>query len=124
MFKDIKMSEETMAEFKGTSLSKQLQIELAVKVLTTGNWPNETKEQLSSITLPREISLCIQNFNKFYNNKHTGRLLHWKPSLGNAEIKATLGEQNSKHELQTSTFQMCILMHFNTSPNFSYQQLL
>lgn len=41
----------------------------------------------------------MQTFNKFYNNKHTGRLLHWKPSLGYADIKATLGDANSKHEL-------------------------
>lgn len=41
MFKDIKMSEDTMSEFRATSLSKQLSIELNVKVLTTGNWPNE-----------------------------------------------------------------------------------
>jgi Cullin family len=41
MFKDIKMSEDTMTEFRGTSLAKQLTFELSVKVLTTGNWPNE-----------------------------------------------------------------------------------
>jgi len=41
MFKDIKMSDDTMTEFKGTSLSKQLNFDLSVKVLTTGNWPNE-----------------------------------------------------------------------------------
>jgi len=64
--------------------------------------------------------MCIANFNKFYNNKHTGRLLHWKPSLGYAEIKATLGESFTKHELQTSTYQMCILMLFNQNANVSY----
>lgn len=41
MFKDIKMSDDTMAEFRATSLAKQLNCELSVKVLTTGNWPNE-----------------------------------------------------------------------------------
>ena len=42
MFKDIKMSEGTMQEFKATGLSRALQVELNVKVLTTGHWPNET----------------------------------------------------------------------------------
>jgi hypothetical protein len=55
MFKDIKMSEETMLEFRGTQQSKQLQIDLNVKVLTTGNWPNEAKDNINQITLPREI---------------------------------------------------------------------
>ena len=41
MIKDIKMSEDTMQEFKNTSLSKLLTCELSVKVLSTGNWPNE-----------------------------------------------------------------------------------
>lgn len=44
MFKDIKMSDETMNEYKQTSLAKKLNIELSVKVLTTGNWPNDMKE--------------------------------------------------------------------------------
>lgn len=99
MFKDIKMSEETMLEFRGTSMAKSLPVDLQIKVLTTGNWPNESKEQINVVCLPREIQLCISSFNKFYNNKHTGRLLHWKPSLGYAEVKATLGDSNSKHEL-------------------------
>jgi cullin 3 len=122
MFKDIKMSEDTMAEFRTTSLSKQLTFELSVKVLTTGNWPNEQKDMTGIIaSLPREISFCMQNFNKFYNNKHTGRLLHWKPSLGYADIKASLGDALSKHELQTSTFQMSILLLFNANVQLSYQ---
>lgn len=126
MFRDIKMSEDTMNEFRATSLSKQLNFDLSVKVLTTGNWPNDPKDYKDILTvLPREIQFCMQNFNKFYNNKHTGRLLHWKPNLGYADIKANLGENgSSKHELQTSTYQMLILMLFNQSPSLSYQQLL
>lgn len=42
MFKDIKMSDETMYEFRNNPLSKKLTVEMNVKVLTTGNWPNET----------------------------------------------------------------------------------
>ena len=44
MFKDIKMSEETMTEFKQSQLSKKLTIDMSIRVLTTGNWPNENKE--------------------------------------------------------------------------------
>ena len=59
MFKDIKMSEETMLEFRSTNFSKQLQIDLNVKVLTTGNWPNESKDNINTISLPKEITSCI-----------------------------------------------------------------
>jgi hypothetical protein len=44
MFRDVRVSEETMFEFKTSALAKQLPIELSVKVLTTGNWPNESKD--------------------------------------------------------------------------------
>jgi len=49
MFKDIKMSEETMLEFRGSHMAKSLQIDLSVKVLTTGNWPNEEKDTIHTI---------------------------------------------------------------------------
>jgi len=92
MFKDIKMSEETMTEFRATQAAKKLTVEMSVKVLTTGNWPNETKDQSYMVTLPKEIQFCISSFNKFYTNKHTGRLLSWKNNLGYADLRATLGE--------------------------------
>lgn len=46
MFKDIKLSEETMIEFKQTPLAKKLSVDMSIKVLTTGNWPNENKEAI------------------------------------------------------------------------------
>lgn len=49
MFKDIKMSEETMVEFRGSQPARNLQIDLSVKVLTTGNWPNEEKDTIHTI---------------------------------------------------------------------------
>lgn len=113
MFKDIKMSEDTMNDFRSTQLAKKLNVDMQVKVLTTGNWPNETKDTQYMVSLPKEIQFCISSFNKFYTNKHTGRLLTWKCNLGYAELKATLGDSNSKHELQVSTYQMCILLLFN-----------
>lgn len=122
MFKDIKMSDDTMTEFRQCSLAKQIAFDLSVKVLTSGNWPADQKDQAGTIqSLPRELQFAMQNFNKFYNNKHTGRLLHWKPSLGYADIKVTLGE--AKHELQTSTFQMVILLLFNTQSQLTFGQL-
>lgn len=55
MFKDIKMSEDTMVEFRSTALAKKLVIDMNVKVLTTGNWPNETKDSQYNVILPKEI---------------------------------------------------------------------
>ena len=71
---------------------------MTVKVLTTGNWPNEGKESMQVI-LPKEIQNCINSFNKFYVNKHTGRLLYWKINLGHADVRAFIGDKGKKFEL-------------------------
>lgn len=55
MFKDIILSEELTAEFKSSPFGRITEIELNVKVLTAGNWPNEQKDQLLSY-LPRELT--------------------------------------------------------------------
>mmetsp|Transcript_4995 Transcript_4995/g.3625 ORF Transcript_4995/g.3625 Transcript_4995/m.3625 type:complete len:121 (-) Transcript_4995:492-854(-) len=120
MFKDMKQSEETMAEFRTTQHSKRLTFDLKVKILTTGNWPNDAKDQSCQVVLPKEVQMCISNFNKFYTYKHTGRLLTWKPNLGVADIRAVLGENQTKHELTVSTYQMCILLLFNTTTSCQY----
>jgi len=43
MFKDIKMSEQRMQEFKKSPSHSMISIDFNVKVLTTGHWPNESK---------------------------------------------------------------------------------
>jgi len=122
MFKDIKMSEEIMGEFKGSQFNKNLPVDLSVKVLTTGNWPNDSRD--SQVTLPKEIQAAMTGFSRFYMSKHTGRKLKWKPSLGNAELRAFLGDNYEKKELIVSTYQMCILLLFNAGPKVSYSELL
>ena len=44
MFKDMKMSDELMHEFRQRPYSKTLQLELNMKVLTAGHWPNDQKD--------------------------------------------------------------------------------
>ena len=124
MFKDIKMSDETMNEFRTTQLSKKLTLDMNVKILTTGNWPNDSKDNTFMVILPKEIQFCMSSFNKFYTNKHTGRLLTWKTNQGCADVRAILGESSEKHELTVSTYQMCILMLFNTHTSIDYQSLM
>jgi len=44
MFKDIKMSEQRMQDFKKSPSYQMLSVDLNVKVLTTGHWPNESRD--------------------------------------------------------------------------------
>ena len=43
MFKDIKMSEQRMQEFKKSPSHQMISIDFNCKVLTTGHWPNESR---------------------------------------------------------------------------------
>jgi hypothetical protein len=44
MFKDMKMSDDLMAEFRQKPVYKNLTLELQMKVLTSGHWPNDQKD--------------------------------------------------------------------------------
>lgn len=41
MFKDMRVSQDCMNDFKTKPYYQGLGIELNVKILTTGNWPND-----------------------------------------------------------------------------------
>lgn len=44
MFKDMKLSDDLMVEFRQTEACKELPLDLNMKVLTQGHWPNEKQE--------------------------------------------------------------------------------
>lgn len=94
-------------------------IELAVQVLTTGSWPTQ---QGCQCNLPREVEECCEDFKRFYLSSHSGRKLSWQTNMGTADLRVAFG--NKKHELNVSTFQMCILLLFNDVDSLSYKELL
>jgi cullin 3 len=132
MFQDMKLSEDLMKQYKnsfaasGTASSTPGQrprvnvsgIELKVSVLTSGFWPGSPG---APCELPLEIQECCNRFETFYLAKHTGRRLTWQPNFGYADLKAMMPE--SRHELNVSTYQMCILLLFNAHQTLSYQDL-
>jgi len=94
-------------------------IELKVSVLTSGFWPGAPG---TVCELPPEITECCTRFETFYLGRHNGRRLTWQPQHGMADIKAVLG--SSRHELSVSSYQMCILMLFNSHPRLSWQEIV
>lgn len=112
MFKDISISNTLNDEFKGHSLSNevsaiskviyflslfiifslQINIDLSVRVLTTGYWP--TQNNPSKCNIPLVARQAFENFRKFYLAKHNGRKLTLQSQLGwvdlNAEFYAPL----------------------------------
>jgi len=121
MFTDMRLSTDTMENFKNyiKNDNKLGGIELGVHVLTTGFWPTQPA---AKCVLPAEIAKCCEVFKKFYLSNHSGRRLTWQTNMGNADLKAFFGKE--KHELNVTTYQMCILMLFNNAPKLSYNELL
>ena len=118
MFNDMSISKECMDGYKregrgggssSTASGGAKDVEINVDVLTMGYWPSQGAPMCQ---LPNEVLSVMKGFENFYLTKHTGRKLAWQTSLGTSEIKAVFGEK--KHELIVSTYQMCILMLFNT----------
>jgi len=120
MFTDMKTSEDTMKGFYA-SLGPDITDypTLTVQVLTTGSWPSHSS---TTCNLPSEILGICEKFRMYYLGTHTGRRLSWQTNMGHADIKATFGK-GQKHELNVSTYHMCILMLFNSADRLSYREI-
>lgn len=120
MFTDMKTSQDTMQGFyaaMGGELADGPT--LVVQVLTTGSWPTQSS---TTCNLPSEILGVCEKFKNYYLGTHSGRRLSWQTNMGNADLKVTFGK-GQKHELNVSTYQMCILMLFNNADQQSYKEI-
>ncbi|XP_074657662.1 cullin-3-A-like [Tubulanus polymorphus] len=153
MFKDMTVSNSTMEEFKEhvkTNAKNLCGVDLFVRVLTTGFWP--TQSATPKCTIPLAPRTAFDDFRRFYLVKHNGRQLTLQPQLGSADLNATFfgprkddsssssttvvadngaggagastGKSGPrKHIIQVSTYQMCILMLFNSRDKYTYEEL-
>lgn len=119
MFTDMKTSHDTLLGFYNSHPELSEGPTLVVQVLTTGSWPTQPTIQCN---LPAEVSVLCEKFRSYYLGTHTGRRLSWQTNMGTADIKAVFGK-GQKHELNVSTFQMCVLMLFNNSDRLSYKEI-
>jgi cullin 3 len=63
----------------------------------------------------------VDEFTRYYTQLHAGRRLTWQTNLGTAEVQAVF-EKGAK-ELSLHTYQMCIMMLFNTRDECTYADL-
>ena len=121
MFKDVDLSRDVMASFRESSHAAAIKsdVELSVHVLTTGVWP--TQQPGAKCQLPPQITACCEAFEGFYLKQRSGRRLTWQTSLGNADLKARFSAR--KHEINVSTYCMCVLLMFNNADTLTYAQI-
>ena len=127
MFTDMRTSRDTMAAWQqherlaggeSSDAAPLASSSLSVQVLTTGSWPTSAGAHCN---LPAELEYCSEAFRTFYLSKHTGRRLVWQTNMGSADLRAVFG--TSRHELNVSTYQMCILLLFNAADMLTYADI-
>ena len=121
MFTDMKVSADTMESFRAAREDESSSVdgvELSVHVLTTGFWPTQSTHACS---LPPQLQKCTEVFREVYMKLHSGRRLSWQANMGNVDLRARFVPR--KHEINTSTYQACILMLFNAVDSMSYSDI-
>lgn len=98
-----------------TAGSMDANIDFQVTILTTSYWP--TYKTLSELVVPKDLESGMRSFSHFYSQKYNHRLLNWCYSLGTATVSAKFPQANRSYDCVVGTFQMCIMMLFNTAPN-------
>ncbi|KAF8769975.1 Cullin-3 like protein [Argiope bruennichi] len=141
MFKDMSVSNTMMEEFKthvASSGTNLYNVDLNVRVLTTGFWP--TQSATPKCNIPMAPRNAFEAFRRFYLAKHSGRQLTLQPQLGSVDLNAVFygprreeSDQQQpqpsstcgarKHIIQVSTYQMCVLMLFNARERLTYEEI-
>ncbi|CAG8500314.1 7437_t:CDS:10 [Cetraspora pellucida] len=126
MFNDMRISTDTMTDFKDfleKSALERPKLDLSVTVLTSTFWPMNLSAS-PRCNFPAEINKACDTFQRFYLARHSGRRLTWQSNMGSADIRATFNTR--KHDINVSTYQMVILLMFNDLPpdqSLSYETI-
>lgn len=120
MFQDIGISKDLNEKFREhlKMTNTPIEIDFSIQVLSSGSWPFN---QSFSFSLPSELERSVQRFTNFYGALHSGRKLNWLYNMCKGELITNCFK--NKYTLQTSTFQMAVLLQFNDQIHLTVQQL-
>lgn len=131
MFRDMKVSQEMMSEYKeeqqqedtgvevqerpeddtaGAGIKRSNKVDISVNVLTSTFWPVSVVSSQIKCNYPPVIEIEREHFEKFYLKRHTGRKLAWNSALGTADVKVRFAKR--VHEINMPTLAMIILLQF------------
>jgi len=118
MFKDIQRSKELMVDFR--KKNSDFECELNVSVCTTGAWPTSS---IQPVKKPPDIELVAARFTQFYLNRFSGRRLNFQMDKGKADVSVQFNAKTKKI-LVVSTYQMLVLLLFNTKTTWTFKEML
>lgn len=122
MFKDVQLSKDLMKDFREmyeSDKNDSLDISLEVNVCTTGYWP---QSKAIPCKMPEDLANACDKYKRFYLHRHTGHKLEWRYDQGQAEVLVDFNE-TTKKALVCSTYQMMILLVFNSIKRPTYRQI-
>ncbi|GAA6008585.1 hypothetical protein JCM10207_007167 [Rhodosporidiobolus poonsookiae] len=110
MMKDVKISEDTVAEYRRHQdrTGNKAPFDMQTIICGSNFWPFSTKEV--TCALPPILQTGVKHFEQFYNHKHSGRKLTFRPEYGSVDVKTKF--KTRTHELNVSTQAMVVLALF------------
>ncbi|OAD74412.1 Cullin [Phycomyces blakesleeanus NRRL 1555(-)] len=126
MLTDMSLSKELNDHFKElvqqSSQTTSSNVDFTILVLGAGSWPLSAPS--TDFNIPEDLVKVYDRFQKFYQNKHSGRKLNWLFQLSKAELKTSyLKASKAGYAFQVSAYQMGILLQYNTATSYTYQDL-
>jgi len=120
MFQDVSINNNLNENFKSHLQSQNinLQHDFQIQVLSANSWPFT---QSTKFKLPVELEKSYESFTSFYGNLHCGRVVNWLYHMCRTEIVSNCFKQ--RYTFQASTFQMAVLMQYNSSTSYTVQHL-
>lgn len=98
-------------------------IDASYSVLGTSFWPLGAPN--TAFATPPEIVKAYERFQKFYDQKHSGRKLTWLWQLCKGEVKVNYTKGTKvPYTFQVSAFQMGILMLYNENDVNTHDEIL
>lgn len=96
-----------------------MDISFSIMVLGTNFWPLNPPGH--DFVIPTEILSTYDRFQKYYQTKHSGRKLTWLWNYSKNELRTNY--LNQKYILMTSSYQMGILLQYNSNDTLSLTEL-
>jgi len=119
MLADLAVGSDQKNEFaEKVKRNDKVKLDFSVQVLTTGFWPTYKSPD---VTVPAEMTSCMDVFQNWHDSKHAKRKLTWQYSLGNASVRATFNKKT--YDLQVSTLQAVALNAFNGDDKYTFTEL-
>ncbi|KAF9975240.1 hypothetical protein BGZ73_001176 [Actinomortierella ambigua] len=126
MFTDMGLSKELNDQFRERMAqnhdASDMGVDFSILVLGTASWPLQPPS--TSFNLPDDLVKTYERFQKFYQDKHSGRKLNWLFQLSKADLRTNYAKASKVgYTFQVSTYQMGILLQYNNALSYTLEEL-